>query len=51
MELQKQDVAEALRLTVPSLVEECLSDSHLKGHFKRFRMDFYKPEGKSIGSE
>jgi hypothetical protein len=27
------------------MIEEAMKGSHLKGHFKRFRFDFYKPDG------
>ena len=51
MELGKGDASEVLRLTVPYLIEVGLGGSHMKGHFKRCRADFYKPDGHSSDLE
>ncbi len=48
LEIQGKDlVPEVIRNTVPYALEAATKGSHQKAHYKRFRFDFYKPDGGS----
>jgi hypothetical protein len=47
----KDSVPEVLKVTVPYGLEIATKGSHFKAHYKRFRFDFYKPDGFSKGVE
>jgi len=36
---------------VPYALESASKGSHIKGHYKRFRFDFYKPDGMTVNVE
>lgn len=38
-------------MTVPYGLEIATKGSHFKAHYKRYRFDFYKPDGFSKGAE
>lgn len=46
MDVSGKDCApEVLRNTVPYALETAAKGSHFKAHYKRYRFDFYKPDG------